>query len=301
MIGMHGTQASNRASDHCDLLISVGCRFSDRVGLQFRTFAPNAKVVQIDIDRAEINKNIQTDHHIIGDAAEVLSRLNQKLPQLEHAAWKEEVFSWDTEIAYNGDTDALTPKQIFSTIARTLPQKTIVATDVGQHQMWAIQHFKFDYPGQLLTSGGFGAMGFGLGAAIGAKAANPEQTVLHVTGDGSFRMNCHEMSTEEHYNLPIITCVLNNGALGMVRQWQSLLFDDRHSETTLDRGPDFVKLAEAYGLGGARVTTIAELEAALHDALSRGTGYVIDCIIDADEMVRPMVGAGAHVTDFLLD
>jgi len=301
MIGMHGTQASNRACNQCDLLISVGCRFSDRVGLQFKTFAQNAKIVQIDIDRAEINKNLPTDHHIIGDAARVLGLLNEKIPQMDHTPWKEEVFSWDTETVYDDHFESLTPKQVLSTIARFLPEQTIVSTDVGQHQMWAIQHFKFDYPGQLITSGGFGTMGFGLGAAIGAKAANPNQVVLHVTGDGCFRMNSHELATSEHYNLPIITCVFNNGSLGMVRQWQSVLFDGRHSQTTLDRGPDFVKLAEAYGLKGKRVTNVEELEIAMNDALACGTGYVIDCAIDADEMVRPMVRAGGHITEFLLD
>jgi len=301
MIGMHGTQASNHAADRCDLLIAVGCRFSDRVGLQFKTFAQNAKIVQIDIDRAEINKNIKTDHHIIGDAGQVLARLNEKLPQMNHTAWKEEVFFFHTETIYDDCADALTPKQVLSAIARILPPHTIVSTDVGQHQMWAIQHFRFDYPGQLLTSGGFGTMGFGLGAAIGAKAAKPNEVVLHITGDGGFRMNCTELATEAHYNLPIITCILNNGTLGMVRQWQSLLFDGRHSETTLDRGPDFVKLAEAYGLHGKRVTCVTELETALQEALTCGTGYVIDCAIDADEMVRPMVRAGGHITEFLVD
>ena len=301
MIGMHGTQASNHACDACDLLIAVGCRFSDRVGLHFQTFAQNAKIVQIDIDRAEINKNVQTDHHIIGDAGQVLARLNEKLPQMDHSAWKEEVFSYNRETVYSDCTDALTPKQVLATIAQILPEHTIVSTDVGQHQMWAIQHFRFDYPGQLLTSGGFGTMGFGLGAAIGAKAANPDQVVLHITGDGGFRMNCNEMATEEHYNLPIISCIFNNGSLGMVRQWQSLLFENRYSETILDRGPDFIKLAEAYGLKGKRVTTTQELETALDEALSCGTGYVIDCAIAAEEMVRPMVGAGMHITEFLVD
>ena len=301
MIGMHGTQASNRACDRCDLLIAVGCRFSDRVGLQFKTFAHNAKIVQIDIDRSEINKNIQTDHHIIGDAGQVLSLLNEKLPQMSRAEWKEEVFSWDTETVYDDQPGSMTPKEVLSTIARILPEHTIVSTDVGQHQMWAIQHFKFDYPGQLITSGGFGTMGFGLGAAIGAKAANPDQVVLHITGDGCFRMNSHEMSTEEHYNLPVITCIFNNGTLGMVRQWQSLLFDGRHSQTTTDRGPDFVKLAEAHGLSGKRVTNVEELEVALNEALTCGTGYVIDCATDPDEMVRPMVRAGTHITEFLVN
>ena len=167
--------------------------------------------------------------------------------------------------------------------------------------MWAIQHFHFDYPGQLITSGGFGTMGFGLGAAIGAQVGNPEKCVLHVTGDGSFRMNCNELATEQYYNLPIITVLFNNGTLGMVRQWQTLIYDGHYSQTTLDRAPDFVKLAEAYGLGGRRVTNTEELEAALHEALECGHGYVIDCAIDMDEMVRPMVGGGSHITQFMID
>jgi len=301
MIGMHGSQASNHAVDRCDLLISVGCRFSDRVGLQFNTFAQNAKIVQIDIDRSEINKNVQTDHHIIGDAKKVLAQLNQRLAQGSHPAWKEEVFSFPTETEYSDGNGALTPKQVLRKIAEIVPERTIVSTDVGQHQMWAIQHFRFCHPGQLITSGGFGAMGFGLGAAIGAKAANPDQTVLHITGDGSFRMNCHELATEEYYKLPVITCIFNNGTLGMVRQWQSLIFENRYSQTTLDRGPDFVALANAYGLPGRRVTTIEELEETLNEALELDTGYVIDITIDAEEMARPMISAGNHVTNFLLD
>ena len=300
MIGMHGSQASNHACDRCDLLIAVGCRFSDRVGMRFQSFGQNAKIVQIDIDRSEINKNVQTHHHIIGDAGEVLTRLNEKVSQKDNSAWKKEVFSWDTETIYDDHADSMTPKQVLSTIGRILPEETIVATDVGQHQIWAIQHFRFLYPGQLLTSGGFGTMGFGLGAAIGAKAANPDRVVLHVTGDGCFRMNCHEMATEEFYGLPVITCIFNNGSLGMVRQWQSVIFEGRHSQTTMDRGPDFVKLAEAYGLQGKRVTNVDELEIALHEALASSTGYVIDCAIDPDEMVRPMVRAGSHITQFLL-
>ena len=211
------------------------------------------------------------------------------------------VFSFKTETEYDEATDHLTPQQVLSSIARSLPQDTIVATDVGQHQMWAIQHFHFDYPGQLLTSGGFGTMGFGLGAAIGAQAAFPDKCVLHVTGDGCFRMNCHELATEQYYNLPIINVVFNNGVLGMVRQWQTLIYNKRYASTMLDRSPDFVKLAEAYGLSGKRVTNVADLEAALHEALACGHGYVIDCVIDMDEKVRPMVGGGSHITDFMLN
>lgn len=300
MIGMHGSQASNMACDGCDLLIAVGCRFSDRVALKPDSFAKQAKIVQIDIDRAEINKNVKTDHHIVGDAKLVLSLLNERLEREEHAEWKKYVFSFKTETEYDEDANTLTPKQILSSIAKLLPEDTVVSTDVGQHQMWAIQHFHFDYPGQLLTSGGFGTMGFGLGAAIGAKVGNPEKTVIHITGDGSFRMNCNELAVEEHYGIPVITFVFNNKTLGMVRQWQNLIYDKHFSQTTLTHGPDFVKLAEAYGLKGRRVCNIEELEAAISDALKSGHGYVIDCAIDTDEMVRPMVSGGAHITQFIV-
>lgn len=300
MLGMHGSQASNRAAASCDLLIAFGCRFSDRVALNPDNFAPQAKIVQIDIDRAEINKNVLTDHYIVGDAAQVLALLNEKVGQKQHGEWKDYVFSFPTETMYDEGGDALTPKQILNTIQRMVPEDTVVATDVGQHQMWAIQHFHFSYPGQLLTSGGFGTMGFGLGAAIGAKVANPEKTVIHITGDGSFRMNCNELATEQYYDLPVITFVFNNGVLGMVRQWQSLIYEKHYSQTTLDRAPDFVKLAEAYGLRGARVSNVEQLEAAIREALAWGHGYVIDCAIHMDEMVRPMVGGGSPITKFII-
>ena len=299
MIGMHGSQASNVACNECDLLIAVGCRFSDRVALQPDTFASQAKIVHIDIDRSEIDKNVLTDHHIIGSAKRVLALLNERLPQYSHPEWKEHILPL-REPSVPRQSEALTPKQVLETIRRLAPQDTIVATDVGQHQMWSIQHFHFDYPGQLLTSGGFGTMGFGLGAAIGAKVGNPDKVVVHTTGDGCFRMNCHELATVEHYHLPIITVVFNNGTLGMVRQWQNLIYHKRFSETTLDRGPDFVKLAEAYGLKGFRATTMAEMETAFAAALEADRGCVIDCVLDMDEMVRPMVAGGAHITDFLL-
>ena len=301
MIGMHGSQASNMAVDACDLLIAVGCRFSDRVALDPKTFASQAKVVQIDIDRSEINKNVETDHHIIGDAKRVLQLLLERLDQQHHEEWKQYVFSFKTETEYDEAGNTLTPKQISDVIARLCPQDTMVATDVGQHQMWVAQHFHYDYPGQLLTSGGFGTMGFGLGAAIGAQVGNPDKTVIHITGDGSFRMNCNELATESYYNLPIITFIYNNQVLGMVRQWQHLIYHEHYSQTTLDRAPDFVKLAEAYGLGGKRVCTVPELEEAVREALACGHGYVIDCAIDMDEMVRPMVPGGGRITNFLVD
>ena len=304
MIGMHGSKASNMACDGCDLLIAVGCRFSDRVALKPATFAKQAQIVHIDIDRAEINKNIQTDHHIIGSARQVLELLNRKVPKYDHTEWKNYVFSFPTETRYDETPGILSPKQILDTLARICPQDTVVATDVGQHQMWAIQHFHFDYPGQLLTSGGFGAMGFGLGAAIGAKLGNPDKTVIHITGDGSFRMNCNELSTEEFYKAPVITVVMNNHRLGMVRQWQELTYDRRFYQTTTERGPDFVKLAQANGLDGATVRTGEELETANQAALeqqAQGLGYVIDCQIQEGELVRPMVNGGTHITEFLVN
>ncbi|MBR0308072.1 MAG: biosynthetic-type acetolactate synthase large subunit [Mogibacterium sp.] len=299
MIGMHGSQASNMGVNACDLLIAVGCRFSDRVALNPASFASQAKIVHIDIDRSEINKNVKTDHHIIGDAKEVLRLLNKRLKQQDHTEWKKFVFSYPTETVYEEGGDTLTPKQLCDTIAKTMPMDTIVATDVGQHQMWAIQHFHFDYPGQLITSGGFGTMGFGLGAAIGAKVGNPDKAVIHIAGDGSFRMNCNELTTVQHYGIPVITFVFNNQTLGMVRQWQNLIYKKNFSETDMDRGPDFVKLAEAYGLKGRRVNNQKDLEDAIKDAMESGTGYVIDCMLDMDEMVRPMVGGGDHITNFM--
>ena len=299
MIGMHGSHASNMATAECDLLIAIGCRFSDRVATSPEFFARNAQIVHIDIDRAEIDKNVRTDHHIIGDARRVLELLNARLPKGEHTAWKERVFSRQEHPTMLDGT--LQPKDILDTVSRLTNANAIVATDVGQHQMWSCQYFHFNRPGQLLTSGGFGTMGFGMGAALGAKVGNPDQVVVHCTGDGCFRMNCHELSTEEHYNIPVITIVFNNGTLGMVRQWQNLIYKKRFSQTTLDRGPDFVKLAEAYGLTGFRATNIDEFEAAFQKALELGTGCVIDCVIGMDNMVHPMVPGGAPVTEFLLD
>ena len=301
MCGMHGKYEATKAQSECDLLLAVGVRFSDRATGDKREYTKKCTTVHIDIDRAEINKNVRTDHHIVGDAKRVLKKLTEIVAPADHSDWKKYVFSFKTETEYDEGGETLTPKQILSSIAKLLPEDTVVATDVGQHQLWAIQHFRFDYPGQLLTSGGFGTMGFGLGAAIGAKVGNPEKTVIHITGDGSFRMNCNELATVQNYGVPIITFVFNNKTLGMVRQWQTLIYDKRYSETNLEgRAPDFVKLAEAYGLSGAHVTNVAELEAAIKEAMACGHGYIIDCAIDIDEKVRPMVGGGSHITDFLL-
>ena len=299
MVGMHGSHASNMATAECDLLIAIGCRFSDRVATDPATFARNAKIVHIDIDRAEIDKNVLTYHHIIGDARRVLELLNEKLPKHDHSEWKAQVFA-RKEIPLKKD-DILHPHEILETIQELTGGDAIIATDVGQHQMWSCQYYHFSRPGQLLTSGGFGTMGFGLGAAMGAKVGNPDKVVVHCTGDGCFRMNCHELATEEYYNIPVITVIFDNRTLGMVRQWQNLIYDKRFSQTDLDRGPDFVKLAQAYGLHGFRAANQAEFAKAFRQALELGTGCVIDCAIDIDAMVHPMVNGGTPVTDFLLD
>ncbi len=300
MVGMHGSEASNHGVNQCDLLLAVGCRFSDRVALNPATFASQATIVQIDIDRAEIDKNVATDHHIIGSAKKVLKALLEKVEQKPKTPWAQQILSLKRRAPAQPVGEGITPQQVLDIVAKMAPEETVVATDVGQHQMWSIQHFRFTYEGQLLTSGGFGTMGYGLGAAIGAKLGCPEKVVVHATGDGCFRMNCHELSTVEHYNLPIITIIFNNETLGMVRQWQNLIYEKRFSQTTLNRGPDFVKLAEAYGLKGFRVTNVAEMEAAMAQALKQDCGCVIDVAIQSDTMVRPMVAAGSHITAFLL-
>ena len=263
----------------------------------------NHSITIIDKNEAIINRiSHQYDVlTVVGDAKQVLNLLLERLPQYEHKEWKDFVLSFPRETEYGESESVLTPKQVLSAIARKCPQDSIVATDVGQHQMWAIQHLHFDYPGQLLTSGGFGTMGFGLGAAMGAKMGNPDKPVVLCTGDGCFRMNCHELATVEHYHIPVITVIFNNQTLGMVRQWQHLIYGERYSQTDLDRGPDFVKLANAYGIGGARCATQAEFEAALKKAVASGDPWVIECAIDKDAMVHPMVPGGAPVTDFLLD
>ena len=298
MVGMHGSHASNMASDECDLLIAIGCRFSDRVATDPASFAQGAKIVHIDIDRAEIDKNVRTHHHIIGDARRVLQLLNEKLPAHDYPEWKEQVFA-RKEIPLKKD-DILHAHEVLETIQKVAGD-CIIATDVGQHQMWSAQYFHFSRPGQLITSGGFGTMGFGLGAAMGAKVGNPDQVVVHCTGDGCFRMNCHELCTVEHYNIPIITVIFNNQTLGMVRQWQNLIYGKRFSQTDLDRGPDFVKLANAYGIDGGRAASQEEFEAIFRKAVESGKPWVIECAIHKDAMVHPMVPGGANVTSFLLD
>ena len=298
MLGMHGTHAANIAMQRCDLLIAVGVRFSDRALGNADTFAPGAKVLHIDIDRAEINKNVSTTLHITGDARIVLELLLARVSQKHHEQWMQQARSMIEE--YLSD-ELFEPRKILKAMASVAPQMT-VATDVGQHQMWTAQHFPFLHPRQLITSGGLGTMGFGLGAAMGAASSDPEHhPVALVTGDGSFRMNLTELSTIAHYDIPVIVVIFNNGTLGMVRQWQTLFFGHRYSQTTLDRGPDFMKLADAYGLKGTRVNTIADFTSAFEKAVAEGKPCLIECMLDIDEMVAPMVAPGSPIDSFCLN
>ena len=298
MIGMHGTHAANIAMQRCDLLIAVGVRFSDRALGNAAAFAPNAKVLHIDIDRAEINKNVSTTLHITGDARVVLDLLLSRVSQKNHASWMTQARSVSEETAHS---EHFEPRQILQSMAQVAPKMT-VATDVGQHQMWTAQHFPFLRPHQLITSGGLGTMGFGLGAAMGAAKGDGEgRPVTLVTGDGSFRMNLTELSTIAYYNIPVIVVIFNNGTLGMVRQWQTLFFGHRYSQTTLDRGPDFMKLADAYGLEGTRVDNIEAFKAAFEKAYAEGKPCMIECMLDIDEMVAPMVAPGSPIDSFCLN
>ena len=298
MLGMHGTHAANIAMQCCDLLIAVGVRFSDRALGKAAAFAPNAKVLHIDIDRAEINKNVSTTLHITGDARIVLSLLLTRVSQKHHEQWMQQARSMIEE--YLND-ELFEPRKILGAMAKLAPDMT-VATDVGQHQMWTAQHFPFIRPRQLITSGGLGTMGFGLGAAMGAAASDAQgRPVALVTGDGSFRMNLTELSTIACYNIPVIVIIFNNGTLGMVRQWQTLFFGKRYSQTTLDRGPDFMKLAEAYGLEGTRVDSMAAFTEAFERACAARRPCIIECLLDIDEMVAPMVAPGSPIDSFCLN
>ena len=298
MLGMHGTHAANIAMQRCDLLIAVGVRFSDRALGDAKAFAPNAKVLHIDIDRAEINKNVSTALHITGDAKTVLELLLTRVSQKQHAQWMQQARSMAED--YLSD-ELFEPRKILKAMAAVAPEMT-VATDVGQHQMWTAQHFPFVHARQLISSGGLGTMGFGLGAAMGATKSDPQgRPVALVTGDGSFRMNLTELSTIAYYDIPVIVVIFNNGTLGMVRQWQTLFFGHRYSQTTLDRGPDFMKLADAYGLAGTRVDNLADFSAAFAKAYADGKPCIIECLLDIDEMVAPMVAPGSPIDSFCLN
>ena len=302
MIGMHGTYVANTACDKCDLLLAIGCRFSDRVIGDPKKFAGNAKILQIDIDPAEVNKMIEVDNALIGDIKQILAEISSKIQKKEPGKWNEQVNEWKKIVppSYNKKQD-LSPKFIFEYVNSKVKQDTIITTEVGQHQMWTAQFYDFMQPRTFLTSGGLGTMGYGTGAAIGAQFANPEKTIVHFAGDGSFRMNCNELATIQHYELPIIIVVLDNHALGNVRMWQTLFYEKRYSNTTLDFGPDWEKLAFAYGIQGYHVKNEEEFKKAFDDALKSKKPAVIDAEIYIDEMVLPMIPPGKPVEYLMLD
>lgn len=302
MIGMHGTYAANTACDNCDLLLAIGCRFSDRVIGEAAKFAKNAKILQIDIDPTEVNKMINVDDALLGDVKAILAKLTEKIQEKEKSQWNSQIEEWKKIVppSYNKKQD-LSPKFIFEYVNSQVKDDTIITTEVGQHQMWTAQFYDFTKPRTFLTSGGLGTMGFGTGAAIGAKFANPDKTVVHFAGDGSFRMNCNELATIEHYELPIIIVILDNHALGNVRMWQTLFYEKRYSNTTLDFGPEWTTLASAYGIQGYHVKNEKEFKDAFDNALKSGKPAVIDAEIFLDEMVYPMIPPGKSIEYLLME
>ncbi len=303
MIGMHGTVSAAWAVERCDLLVCIGARFSDRVATNTKRFAPSAKVIHIDIDNAEINKNIGVDYAIVSDAETFLEKVMPYIKEAKHDAWRAQIAEWQTKLDYvpKDDESVIHPHQLLRTVAEETPEDTIIATDVGQHQLWSAQYNGRKHVRQFLTSGGLGTMGFGYGAALGAQVAFPDRTVVHITGDGSFHMNLNEICTAVSYNLPVITIIMNNRVLGNVRQWQTMFYGSRYSQTDPHRKTDYVKLADAFGARGVRVTNIAELRDALREAVKRTGPVLIDAQIDKDERVLPMIPAGGTVDDLVTE
>jgi len=297
MVGMHGTKTSNLGITECDLLIVIGARFSDRVIGNAKKFAKNAKILHIDVDAAEISKNIKAHYSLVGDARLILRKLNSRLDPLHHDEWIAHIERLKDMYPIRTNKQGLTGEYIIETIDKKTKDETIICTEVGQHQMWAAQFYKYTHPRTLITSGGLGTMGYGLGASIGAKVAEPDKTVVNIAGDGCFRMNMNEIATATRYDIPIIQVVINNHVLGMVRQWQNLFYGKRYSQTILRDKVDFVKLAEAMGARAKKVTTKEEFDAAFDEALKSNTTFVIDCEIDSDEKVFPMVSPGAAISD----
>ncbi len=297
MLGMHGTKTANLGVSECDLLITVGARFSDRVLGNPKTFAKDAKVLQFDVDPAEINKNVVVTAEVIGDIKEILRRINPMLKKQNHNEWMAHILSLKEKYPATYCTDGLSGPYVVEEIYRQTKGDAIMVTEVGQHQMWTAQYFKYAKPHTLLTSGGLGTMGYGLGAAIGAQIGNPEKQVINVAGDGCFRMNMNEVATAVREQLPLIEVVINNHVLGMVRQWQTLFYEKRYSSTVLNDGVDFVKLAEAMGATGYRATSKEEFAEIFAKALTMKTPVVIDCVINCDDKVWPMVAPGAPISD----
>lgn len=300
MLGMHGTKTSNFGVSRCDLLIVIGARFSDRDTGNTRSFAKNAKIIHIDIDPAEINKNIKATTSIIGDAKEILKKLNSELEQQSHKEWLKEINDAKKKYAVKVNDKRLNGPLIIEKLYELTKGEAIIVTDVGQHQMWAAQHYKFTKPRCLITSGGLGTMGFGLGAAIGAKKGIPEKTVINIAGDGCFRMNMNELATASRYGIPVIEIVINNHVLGMVRQWQDLFYDQRYSNTTLSDKVDFVKVSEGLGAAAYRVESIEEFEKTFEKALKntkQNIPVMIECLIDSDDKVFPMVSPGGNISE----
>lgn len=304
MEGMHGHYASSMANKEADLIIGIGVRFSDRATGNTAKYATGAKLIQLDVDLSEINKNIQVDVGLVGDIKSSFARISERCEKAEHKQWEQEVTALKTEEkriideAEEVSNGAMTPKKIFDVINKVKDKSTIIATDVGQHQMWAAQYTDFEQKRRFASSGGLGTMGYGLGAAIGATVATGDKTVL-ITGDGSFGMNLNELATAVTYNTPIVIVLLNNGVLGMVRQWQTLFFDKRYSNTTLGRKTDFVKLAEAFGLEAERVSSIDGFEQAFKRGMAHNGPYLIDTLINMDEFVLPMLPPGGSIDDMI--
>ena len=297
MLGMHGTKTSNLGVSECDLLIAIGTRFSDRVTGNARKFAAKAKILQLDIDPAEVNKNIVVSASVIGDVKEILSRLNTRIRPQQHAGWLEHILEYKEKYPLTYHREGLSGPAIIEEIYHATNGEALMVTEVGQHQMWAAQYYKYKEPRSLITSGGLGTMGYGLGAAIGAQIANPDRQVVNIAGDGCFRMNMNEIATAVRQKLPLIEVVVNNHVLGMVRQWQTLFYQKHYSATVLDDGVDFVKLAEAMGAVGYRVTSREEFREIFARALASDMPVLIDCIVDSDDKVWPMVAPGAAISE----
>ncbi len=297
MIGMHGTKASNLGVSECDLLIAIGARFSDRVIGNAKKFASKAKVLHIDIDPAEINKNIKTTASIVGDVKEILTILNSRIEKRSNPEWTAHVEKFKEDYPLTYDTDRLTCPYVIETLYKVTKGEAIITTDVGQHQMWAAQYYKYKEPRTFLSSGGLGTMGYGLGACIGAKVGRPDKIVCNIGGDGCFRMNMNELATASRFNIPIIQIVINNSVLGMVRQWQTLFYDKRYSNTVLADKVDYCKVAEALGCAAIKVTRKEEVEGAISKAIEMKAPVVIECVIDSDDKVFPMVSPGAPISE----